>query len=90
MLTTLFRLALSPAGKAVGALLAISAVLGTTYVKGRVDGRAAVLESLAADRIRIFKDGKEIDDEVLAADDAVLCALLGGCELPDAGADGTL
>ena len=76
-------LLLSPAGKAVGGILAVLAVAGAIYVKGRVDGRGGLLDDLAADRITILKDGKEIDDEVLAADDAVLCALLGGCELPD-------
>lgn len=82
-MSALLGLLFSPAGKAVGGLLAVLAVAGTIYVKGRVDGRASLLSGLAEDRITILKDGKEIDDEVLAADDAVLCALLGGCELPD-------
>jgi hypothetical protein len=74
---------LSPAGKAVGGILAVLAVSGAIYAKGRLDGRASVLSGLADDRITILKDGKEIDDEVLAADDDLLCALLGGCGLPD-------
>lgn len=82
-MTPLIGMLLSPAGKAVGGVLAVLAVAGAIYVKGRVDGRASLLSGLAEDRITILKDGKEIDDEVHAADDAVLCALLGGCELPD-------
>lgn len=79
-------LLLSPAGKAIGALLAVSIVLGAVYLKGRSDGRYALLAQLAADRIEIYQDGKKIDDEVFGADDPALCALLGGC-LPD-GAEG--
>jgi len=43
------------------------------------EGRAAILARLASDRITILKDGKEIDNAVLQADDDELCRLLGGC-----------
>lgn len=46
-------------------------------------GKSAVRAQLAEARVQILKDGKEIDAEVLAADDAELCRLLGGCVLPD-------
>mgnify|MGYP001413875123 CR=1 FL=1 len=71
-----------------GALAVSGVALGGAYFKGRADGRAAVIERLQSDRITILKDGKEIDDEVLGADDDALCALLGGCGLPEpAGGD---
>lgn len=64
----------------IAGALAVAAVTTTgVYVKGRADGRAAVTAKLAEDRITLLKDGKEIDHEVLAADDAGLCAILGGC-----------
>lgn len=68
------------AGIGLGAVLAGA---GWLYHKGLVDGRAEVTARLAADRVRILKDGKDITDAVLGADDARLCELLGGCELPD-------
>jgi hypothetical protein len=68
----------------VAGVLAFSGVaLGGAYFKGRADGRAAVIERLQSDRITILKDGRKIDDEVLGADDDALCALLGGCGLPE-------
>ncbi|TIL36233.1 hypothetical protein [Mesorhizobium sp.] len=75
----LLGMALSPVGRAVGVVLLAAALVGGVYVKGRADGRAGVLSHLADDRITILKDGKKIDEQVLAADDDALCALLGGC-----------
>lgn len=80
--------ALLATGKAVGAALAVCAVCGVIYLKGRVDGRAGLTADLAADRVTVLVDGKEIDEKVLGADDPVLCALLGGCLVPEhAGGD---
>lgn len=79
MIGLALKLALSPAGKALGAVLAVALVCGGLYLWGHHDGRQAVLDRLAADRITILKDGKAIDHEVLDADDDGLCALLGGC-----------
>ncbi|MCF6120548.1 hypothetical protein L2449_27365 [Mesorhizobium muleiense] len=79
MLALALKYALSPAGKAVGVVLLVGVIIGCVYVKGRADGRARVLSQLADDRITILKDGKKIDEQVLAADDDALCALLGGC-----------
>ncbi|RUW50063.1 hypothetical protein [Mesorhizobium sp. M8A.F.Ca.ET.021.01.1.1] len=84
MIAALAKAALSPAGKALGALLLAGSLLGGVYAKGRVDGRASLAAQLAGDRITILKDGKAIDNEALAADDPALCALLGGCLQPDA------
>lgn len=63
--------------------IAVALVMGATHFYTYQAGKAAVHAELLADRIKIFKDGKEIDAEVLAADDTALCALLGGCLLPD-------
>lgn len=70
---------LSPLGRlALGAAMAV-ALAGGAYVAGRGDGAAAVRDRLAADRVTILQDGKEIDLETLTLDDAGLCAVLGGC-----------
>lgn len=58
-------------------------IAGGAYFKGRADGRAALVERLQSNRITLIKAGKEIDDEVLRADDDALCALLGGCRVPE-------
>lgn len=60
----------------------VIALLTFTHIYVYMQGKQAVLDKLAADRITILKDGKEIDNEVLSADDDALCRLLGGC-LPD-------
>lgn len=67
---------------AVGAIAVAGLALSGAYLKGRGDGRAALVAQLQADRIILMKDGRKIDDQVATADDPVLCALLGGC-LPD-------
>lgn len=66
-------------------VFAVSApiLFGTGYLKGGADARATIAVQLKSDRITILQDGKEIDDAVFAADDTGLCALLGGCKLPD-------
>ena len=76
---------LSPLGKALAAVLAVSVMAGGIYLYGHQRGAASVLQRLHSDRITILKDGRKIDEEALDADDTGLCALLGGCELPDGG-----
>lgn len=61
----------------VAALLTFSHIYAINYGKG------VILSRLSSDRIKVLKDGQAVDKEVLNADDAGLCALLGGCELPD-------
>ncbi len=73
----------SPLVKGIAILAIAGIALGGTYIKGRFDGRHALLQQLAADRIKIYQDGRKIDDEVFGADDPALCALLGGCGVPD-------
>lgn len=79
--------ALSPAGKAVGAILAVAAVSGAIYLVGHADGRQRVLDRLASDRVQVFRDGKQIDAKILGAGDDYLCAVLGGCLPVDAQGD---
>lgn len=67
----------------LGAFITVSAAIGAGYFKGAETARATIAAKLAEDRVTILQDGKEIDHEVLGADDAGLCALLGGCQLPD-------
>lgn len=62
-----------------GAILAAAVLTTGGYVKGRMDGREAVLQRLQDDRIAVFKDGVKIDNDVLAADSDELCQMLGGC-----------
>jgi hypothetical protein len=68
---------------ALGALAASGIAFFVGYGFGYSGGRKAVYDDLQANRIQILKDGKHIDEKALAADDPGLCALLGGCELPD-------
>jgi hypothetical protein len=74
----LARLIGSPWVLAAAAFVAAGALAGA-YVKGRIDGRALVMDRLASSRIAILQDGRKIDHEVLGADDHDLCRLLGGC-----------
>lgn len=42
-------------------------------------GKNVIISRLQTDKIKVLKDGKEIDAAVLAADDVELCERLGGC-----------
>src|SRR5690606_7695502 len=88
------RLCLHPAateggvmfGLAVGTWIRIAAVfamiagLAWSHTAAYRAGKSTVLTKLQNDRITILQDGRKIDEEALNADDAGLCALLGGCE----------
>ncbi len=63
----------------IGAVLAAGLVIGGSYWHGYANGKEAVLQKLKDERITLLKDGQKIDDEVLNADDAELCELLGSC-----------
>lgn len=69
----------------IGAVLTVMAGLAWSHGCAYRSGKSAVLDRLKDDKITILKDGRKIDNEVLNADDPGLCALLGGCELPDDG-----
>ncbi len=71
----------------IGAVLAVISALAWSHTHAYQSGRSAVLDRLKDDRITILKDGRKIDEQALNVDDAGLCALLGGCELPGNGAD---
>ncbi len=59
----------------------IAALLTFSHLYAIQYGKGVILSQLSSDRIKVLKDGQEVDKEVLAADDVGLCALLGGCEL---------
>lgn len=65
----------------IGGGIVIGAALmsGPVYFYGKAVGRANVVSEMKDDRITILKDGKKIDEDVLASDDAALCGFLGGC-----------
>ena len=79
MIAALLEWVLSPAGKALGALLLAGAVIGGAYELGRHNEKVALNARLADGRITILKDGKAIDEKVLSGDDDYLCSVLGGC-----------
>lgn len=87
MISILSAMAASRAGRAAGAVVAVGLALGAIYLKGHSDGRENVIEQLAAERVTILKDGKAIDDATDLLDDDGLCAVLGGCGMPDAAGD---
>lgn len=62
---------------------AIVGALTFSHIYVYYAGRSSLRNDLLKDRVTILKDGKEVDDEVLQADDNALCELLGGCVLPD-------
>lgn len=79
MIGWLVKQALTPAGKAVGAVLVIIGIGYSIYAIGYHRGRTAILERMASDRVQVLIDGKEIDNAVLGSDDSALCDRLGGC-----------
>ncbi|TPM06755.1 MULTISPECIES: hypothetical protein [unclassified Mesorhizobium] len=83
-LGAVWRLAMTPFGRVVLLIVLAAILVALAYMVGRLDGRAALAAELTGNRITILKDGKAIDNEVLAADDPALCAMLGGCLQPDA------
>lgn len=73
----------------LAAVVAVAGTLTYSHVAAYQSGKQSVLDTLKDDRITILKDGQEIDNEVIGADDDYLCKLLGGC-VPDEGADDAL
>lgn len=70
--------------KLIGAGIVV-AVLAASHAWTYNAGKNAVLSKLQDDRVTILKDGNEIDEKVLSADDSALCAILGGCLSDDEG-----
>lgn len=61
----------------------IAALLTFSHIYAIQYGKGVILSRLSQDRIKVLKDGQEVDKEALGADDSALCDLLGGCELQD-------
>lgn len=60
--------------------LAVIAGLSTSHYMVYSAGKQAVVSRLQSDRIEVLKDGKKIDEGVLAADDDALYCLLVNCK----------
>ena len=69
-----------------GGIAGAALIAAPVFFYGKSVGKADIVAKLKDDRIAIIQDGKKIDEDVLASDDAALCGLLGGC-LPDEGPD---
>jgi len=63
----------------IGATLGALLMFGPVYFYGKSAGKADLVAQLQEDRARVVKDGKQVDEKVYSADDALLCGLLGGC-----------
>lgn len=68
----------------IGAIVAGLLVMGYVGRTIYVAGQNSIVTKLKDSRITLLKDGKEIDEKVLSADDSELCAFLGGCVQSDA------
>lgn len=60
--------------------IGLALVLAYTHYVAYSSGKQSVLSRLQNDRIEILKDGKRIDESVLAADDLTLVCLLTDCD----------
>lgn len=60
--------------------LAAFATLSTSHYFAYSAGKQSILTRLADDRVTVLQDGKRIDENVLAADDATLYCLLVNCD----------
>lgn len=61
--------------------IVVISILGWGYASAYKSGKNEVVQKLQADRVKILKDGKSIDENVLSADDdGLVCILLDNCE----------
>lgn len=67
----------------LAAITAVAVALTFSHIYVYNKGKENVLNKLSQERIKVLKDGQEIDKEVLEADDPYLCGLLGGCGVLD-------
>lgn len=78
----MLALLVSPIGKAVGAFLAVAAVVGGVYLyayqRGAVSERQAILKR----SVELLRERNATDDEINTLDDSDLCISLGGRWLP--------
>lgn len=64
----------------VGIVIAVLAGIGWYSVTLYNAGKDAVVSKLQDDKIQVLKDGKSVDENVLASDDdGLLCLLLDNC-----------
>lgn len=78
----LLTLALTPQGRAAGALLAAVLLFGGGYIKGRVDGRAIQRAETTDASYQAIKRRVDLNVKIDRMGDADLCRAIGG-ELRD-------
>ncbi|MER8380719.1 hypothetical protein [Mesorhizobium sp. M1399] len=78
MISTLLKLALSPAGKALGALLLAGGLLGSLYAWAYSSGRAAGRFEQLQDTVAAYEKRTGIDNDTNALGRVDLCIELGG------------
>ncbi|TIL53768.1 hypothetical protein [Mesorhizobium sp.] len=77
-MTALLKLALSPAGKALGALLLAGGLLGGFYAWAYSSGRAAGRVEQLQDSVAAYEKRMGIDDDTNSLGRVDLCVELGG------------
>lgn len=70
---------------AIGFAAGLSVGLTIGWFKGRSDFETKIHNQMQSKQIKVFKDGKQIDEKVFSADDVGLCDMLGSCELRNDG-----
>ncbi|OBQ59567.1 hypothetical protein EFV37_22195 [Mesorhizobium loti] len=78
MIAALFKAALSPAGKALGALLLAGSLLGGLYAFAYSSGRAAGRVEQLQDTVAAYEKRTGIDNETDSLGRVDLCVELGG------------
>jgi len=63
----------------LGGLAVLPLAFGAGFIVGVRQHKATVESRAKDDKITILKDGKQIDEKVLTADDSLICSMLGGC-----------
>lgn len=64
----------------IGLAVALLAALALGYGNAYTSGKQSVVTKLQEDKIQILKDGKDVDENVLASDDDSLICLLVDCK----------
>jgi hypothetical protein len=64
---------------AIGAAVISAPAYGFGFYMGDAHRKDKIAAQQASGQIQIYKDGRQIDEKVLSADDVGLCDMLGGC-----------
>lgn len=63
----------------IGAAAISAPMYGFGFYMGDSSRKDKIAAQQASGQIQIYKDGRQIDEKVLSADDATICDMLGGC-----------